>query len=166
VSCGPTIGTLPSNFSSFINLIRCKPQQRSRTSAALLLGLIVLLLSPRRPSQAQPSPPFSLLVTLLFTSEEYKYQFLRDFAPLAAYVRDHEPQTIAYEALQSDQNPLQILLLERYVDKEVAYLQVHKSSKEFLDFRPKLMRMQDAGHVTVSGHSYEDAMLGFVGRNK
>ena len=130
------------------------------------MGLIVLLLSPRRPSQAQASPPFSLLVTILFTTEEYKYQFLQHFAPLAAYVREHEPQTLSYEALQSDQNPLQILILERYTDKEVAYLQVHKSSLQFLEFRPKLQWMQEAGHVTIHGHSYEDTMLGFVDRKK
>ena len=117
-------------------------------------------------SQTHPTSPFTLLVTLKFASDEYKDQFLQDFAPLAAHVRDHEPETIAYEVLQSDSDPLQILILERYIDKEVSYLQIHKSSQEFLIFRPKLQSMQDAGHVTIHGHSYEDTMIGFVHRSK
>jgi quinol monooxygenase YgiN len=140
---------------------------RNRNLAALVLGLSLLLLSLHRLSQAaQPSPPFSLLVTLVFTAEEYKQLFLKEFAPLAIYVSKHEPQTIAYEALQSDQNPLQILIMERYRDKEVAYLQIHKSSQPFLEFRPKLTGMQEAGHVTISGHSYVDTMVGFGDRMK
>jgi quinol monooxygenase YgiN len=113
----------------------------------------------------QTSPPFSLLVTLQFTDERYKAQFLEDFAPLAAYIRDNEPLTLAYEALQSDQDPLKILILERYVDKENAFLQVHRSSQPFLEFRPKLKSMQDAGFVTVEGSSYDDTMLGFGDRS-
>jgi hypothetical protein len=55
-------------------------------------------------------------------------------------------------------------VLERYKDKEHAYLTVHKSSGPFLAFRPKLLAMQDAGYVTISGHSYLDAKVGFGDR--
>jgi quinol monooxygenase YgiN len=79
-----------------------------------------------------------------------KEQFLRDFAPVAAHVQAHEPDTLAYEVLLSEQDNLQVLVLERYKDKDHAYLIVHKSSEPFLAFRPKLKAMQDAGYVTVS----------------
>jgi quinol monooxygenase YgiN len=102
---------------------------------------------------------------LQFANELYRVQFLEDFAPLAAYVRENEPLTLAYEALQSDQDPLKILILERYADKEHAFLQVHRSSKAFLEFRPKLKSMQDAGFVKVEGSSYNDTMLGFGDRS-
>jgi quinol monooxygenase YgiN len=115
-------------------------------------------------NQKTSQPPFSLLVTLHFTATEHKEQFLRDFGPVAAHVQAHEPDTLAYEVLMSDQDSLQVLVLERYKDKDHAYLIVHRSSEPFLAFRPKLKAMQDAGYVTVSGHSYLDAMVGFGDR--
>lgn len=108
---------------------------------------------------------FSLLVTLQFQDVDAKAEFLDDFKPVAAYIRAQEPSTLGYEILLSDKDELQVVVLERYVDKENAYLRIHKSSKEFLAFRPKLQAMQEAGRVTVSGHSYLDSGLGFVGRS-
>lgn len=109
--------------------------------------------------------PFSLLVTLEFTEEQHKRKFLdEDFGPFAAYVKEHEPTTLAYEVLQSDQNPNQVLILERYADKDDAFLKIHRSSKEFQEFRPKLKAMQEAGYVTIDGNSYVDTMLGFGDR--
>lgn len=111
------------------------------------------------------SAPFSLLVTLTFTDEEHKRKFLvEDFGPYSTYVKEHEPTTLSYEALQSDQNPLQVLIMERYTDKEVAFLQTHRSTKEFMEFRPKLKEMQDAGFVKVEGSSFYDTLLGFGDR--
>lgn len=110
-------------------------------------------------------PVFSLLVTLQFQDDASLQFFLQEFAPLAKYVRDHEPDTLAYEVLLSDKDPLQVLVLERYRDKENAYLKVHRSSEPFLNFRPKLTEMQQEGKVSVSGHSYLDAMIGFGDRD-
>ena len=100
---------------------------------------------------------FSLLVTLQFTSEEYKQQFLLDIAPVVTHVKTEEGQTtLSYEILQSDQESNKILILERYIDKENAYLQIHKSSQRFLEFRPKLQSMQQKGYVTIQGESFVD----------
>lgn len=109
-------------------------------------------------------PTFSLFVTLQFTEQQYKDQFLDFFQPVAQHVKQNEPDTLAYEILLSDKDPLQVLILERYRDKENAYLKVHRSSAPFLEFRPKLKALQDAGHVSVSGHSYLDAGIGFGDR--
>jgi len=108
--------------------------------------------------------PFSLLVTLKFTAEEHKETFLNDIAPLAIYVKEKEPETIAYEVLLSDKDPLRVLIMERYMDKDNAYLTVHRSSQQFLDFRPKLQALQEAGHVTIDGESYLDSGVGFGDR--
>jgi quinol monooxygenase YgiN len=107
---------------------------------------------------------FSLLVTLQFSTAEYKDQFLQDIQPVAEHCRTKEPDTLAYEVLLSDKDPLQVLVLERYRDKEVAYLQVHKSSAPFLAFRPKLQAMQEGGHVQITGHSYLDSGVGYGDR--
>jgi len=109
-------------------------------------------------------PAFSLLVLLAFQDATAKNEFLDLIQPLTNYVRDYEPDTIAYEVMQSDQDALQVILLERYADKEHAYLNIHKSSAAFLEFRPKLLELEKAGRVTISGNSYIDSDLGFVGR--
>jgi len=108
---------------------------------------------------------FSLLVELRFSEAQHKDQFLEDVRPVAEYVKAHEPDTLSYEVLLSDKDSLEVMIMERYRDKEVSYLQVHKSSAPFLAFRPKLRRMQEAGQVTVSGKSYIDSVVGFVERS-
>lgn len=110
------------------------------------------------------SAPFSLLVTLNFQDDGSLQVFLKAIEPLANYIRDHEPDTLAYEVLLSDKDPLQALLLERYRDKENAFLKVHRSSQQFLDFRPKLAELEKAGKFTLSGHSYLDSQIGFADR--
>jgi quinol monooxygenase YgiN len=113
---------------------------------------------------SRPPPVFTLLVTLKFSQLEYRDMFLVDFGRLAQYVRDHEPDTLAYEVLVSDKSLLEVAILERYRNKEQAYLIVHKSSLPFLAFRPKLQALQDSGHVEVSGQSFLDARVGFGDR--
>mmetsp|Transcript_39739 Transcript_39739/g.95896 ORF Transcript_39739/g.95896 Transcript_39739/m.95896 type:complete len:241 (-) Transcript_39739:290-1012(-) len=116
-------------------------------------------------SSSSSSPPvFSLFVTLEFTSDEYLQQFLTDLKPVADFVRENEPGTISYEVLRSDKDPLRVMLMERYKDKDVAYLQVHKSSKPFLEYRPKLKAMEEAGYVKIVGESYVDTGVGFGDR--
>jgi quinol monooxygenase YgiN len=109
---------------------------------------------------------FSLLVTLEFTAEEHKETFLKDISPLAKYVEANEPDTIAYKVLFSDKDPLRVLIMERYKEKESAFLKVHRTSEPFLEFRPKLQALQDAGFVNVVGESFIDSDLGFGDRVK
>jgi quinol monooxygenase YgiN len=126
---------------------------------------IASALSVRSSGTMTSSPVFSLLVTLNFEASEYKEQFLNDIKPVAEYVKSSEPDTVAYEVLLSDKDPLEVLILERYKDKENAYLKVHKSSEPFLAFRPKLQAMQEMGQVKVSGNSYLDSGVGFGDRS-
>ena len=52
-------------------------------------------------------------------------------------------------------------VFERYADKEKAYAEVHKSSKEFLTFRAALTELAPE----IDGHSYYDHLgSGFVAR--
>ena len=105
------------------------------------------------------------MVTLQFQDVAARDEFLALVQPVIRHVTKHERTTLGYEVLLSDKDELQVLFLERYLDKEVAYLQIHKSSAAFLEFRPKLQAMQQAGRVTVSGNSFVDSGMGFVGRN-
>jgi quinol monooxygenase YgiN len=115
---------------------------------------------------ATTSPVFSLLVTAEFDSVERKERFLEEIKPVAEYVQLNEPDTLAYEVLLSDKDPRQVLVLERYKDKENAYLKVHRSSAPFLSFRKKLQAMQNEGQVKISGNSYLDSGVGFGDRTK
>lgn len=123
-----------------------------------------LATSPSRYEKMVQPPPFSLFVTLTFTASEHKDKFLQDIAPVAAYIKVNERDTLAYEVLMSDQDPLQVLVMERYKDKENAFLKAHRSSGPFQAFRPKLKAMEQAGHVSISGHSYIDSQVGFGDR--
>ncbi|GKY92976.1 hypothetical protein MPSEU_000266200 [Mayamaea pseudoterrestris] len=111
---------------------------------------------------SKSSPIFTLLVTLTFDSIESKNDFMTALRPLAAYVQASEPNTLAYQLLESDSNPLQVTMLERYVNKQADYLEKHKSSREFQEFRAKLTAMQANKLVTVTGQSYLDSSIGYI----
>lgn len=104
------------------------------------------------------------MVTLRFTDVPHREAFLQDIAPLAKYCREHEPGTVAYEVLLSDKDELMVLIMERYRDKENAFLKEHRSSAPFQAFRPKLQAMQENGHVQISGESFTDSGIGFGDR--
>ena len=133
-------------------------------TTCVLLTLLLWWPIPFYPTSLREAavPAFSLLVTLTFDSDQSKQDFLLLFAPLADYVAANEPNTLAYQVLESDNNPLQVLLLERYADKQRDYLATHKSSTEFVEFRAKLATMQEAKQVALSGQSYVDGSLGYI----
>jgi quinol monooxygenase YgiN len=100
---------------------------------------------------------FSLLVSLTFKSNSDKEIFLEEIKSFAEWIKKNESTTTAYKVLESDKDELEILVLERYVDKD-AYLEVHKKSSAFLAFRSKLQSL----NPIISGKSYYDIDIGFV----
>ncbi len=104
---------------------------------------------------------FHLGVTVKFTSADDKIYFKDLFKPLAKYVKEQELETLSYELMESDKDPLQIFILERYKNKS-SYLEVHRHSKEFLTFREKFKSILDDGRATLDGHSYIETNIGFV----
>jgi quinol monooxygenase YgiN len=149
--------------------------------SVILVGVVVIVSTNRGRMSAistttrLPSPstsgtghnnihtPFSLMVQLTFTEVQYQEQFVRDITPLCQYIQQHESNTtLSYEVLFSDQDPLRVLILERYVNQPEAFLQIHKTSAPFLEFRAKLQAMQQHQVVTIDGSSYYDSGIGFV----
>jgi hypothetical protein len=155
--------------------------------ALIVVALTIALLVTRRNGSASakrqlpPSGSWVLVVTLKFSDAEKLAAFEEIFRPVADYVRAHEPSTLSYDLLKSDKEPLQVMIFERYADKEHAYLevanslseneparllcsttdglllgmyQVHRSSTPFLEFRPKLAALAPE----MSGHSYYDSV--------
>ena len=94
-----------------------------------------------------------LAVSLTFASEEQARMAIEAIGPLEKHVRDNEPHTLGYSIMQSDSYPHKVMVLERYTDKEDAYLKVHRTSKPFLAFKEVLSGMDPV----IDGHSYYDA---------
>lgn len=128
--------------------------------AAAFVGgyLLALLTASRSLHRASPRHAFVLLVDVIFASVEDRDAALKLWTPVAMHCRDHEPGTLTYEAAISDSDPNRIVFLERYTTKDVAYLQVHKSSSAFLTFREALSRFTPR----ISGHSYIATDIGYV----
>ena len=102
---------------------------------------------------------FFLGITIKFNALEDKQKFMDIFGPYAKFVAATEMETISYELSESDKSNLQIFLVERYTSKE-AYLEIHRTSEEFIVFRAKLTELGAA--MTMDGHSYIESNLGFI----
>lgn len=104
---------------------------------------------------------FHLGVIIKFKDSNTKQYVKEAFTPLAKYISRSEPDTISYEWLDSDKDPLQVFILERYKSK-LSYENIHRHSKYFLMFREKLQSKVSSGDVSLSGHSYIESNIGFV----
>lgn len=154
---------------------------QSKDSKGLLAGIVIgivigFVFSRVLPSTASKSfdgtvirnsqtpNAFFLGVAVHFTHAKDKAEFKNIFKPLADYVTNHEGGTVSYQYSESDKDPLRVFILERYKDKDVAFMKVHRSSPAFMKFRALMAKMQDTKQISlVDGHSYvEDSALGFV----
>ena len=114
---------------------------------------------------------FVLLVNMKFNSLDLRDKFLKLIEPVCKDVivnespvgsRGSTKTTLSYQVAISDKNPLMVVVMERYSDKDNGYLTVHRSGSEFLKFREILKGMQEKGEVEISGESYSETRLGFV----
>lgn len=105
---------------------------------------------------------WSLAVELTFSSEAKVTQMLEAIVPLVDYIKESEPTTLGYKVMKGDEDPLKVMIMERYVDKDDAYLKVHRSSQEFLDFKGKLRELAPE----VDGHSFNESPFLSVGPDR
>ena len=144
---------------------------RFRSSAAPTGGSAVAASQ----QQQQQQQAFVLLVNLKFTTLDHRDTFLQLIDPVCKDVLANEgpsskqstsststETTLSYKVAISDKNPLMVIVMERYSDKERGYLDIHRSGKEFQKFREKLKKMQEEGHVIIEGESYLETELGYV----
>lgn len=132
-------------------------------ASGLVVGIVsCLILSNLFQANSRSVSPnaFFLGVKVIFPNDSDKIRFESEFEKIAAYVRTSELNTISYELLRSDKQPLQIYILERYRSKD-DYLEVHKKSKPFIAFREKFQQMIERGAV-VDGDSYQESGIGFI----
>lgn len=125
-----------------------------------ILGYLGGMLNTVNVRKSADQKAFFLGVSVKFPTVQDKTAFMHEFRPLADYVRTEEPTTISYELLESDKDSTLIYILERYKTKK-AYLEIHKHSKPFLNFRAKFQEMINNGTI-VDGQSYIESNIGFV----
>eukprot|EP00976_Prorocentrum_cordatum_P041597 843904-Prorocentrum_minimum.AAC.2 len=101
---------------------------------------------------------FTLAVTVNFKEEEHTAKFKEIFPEMAQYCYDHEPDTLSYDMFESDKDPKQILIFERYRVKD-SYLH-HRESAVFKNFRPQFAALG----ADISGMSYVQSNLGYMSR--
>lgn len=141
--------------------------------AGYLLGRLTSTVDKRSNIQNKASAnendsgAFVLLVNMKFSELSHRDTFLQLIKPVCQDVIANEGPnsagtTLSYQVAISDKNPLMVVVMERYSDKDNGYLTVHKSGKEFLKFRKELQGMQERGNVEISGESYIETGLGFV----
>uniref|UniRef100_A0A7S0Q9H1 ABM domain-containing protein n=1 Tax=Coccolithus braarudii TaxID=221442 RepID=A0A7S0Q9H1_9EUKA len=104
---------------------------------------------------------FVLSVGLTFRSVASAESFTTAWAEAASYCRKNEPFLYQYEVSQSDKNALEYVIMERYRSK-ADYVDVHRHSSAFNQFRPKLRALQEAGEVAIKGGSYVELGIGFT----
>ena len=135
------------------------------TKRALMLGfvagaLMVLCIQNAFQSSSRPgsNEAWGLFVGLTFKDDVAKAEFKTLFAPFAEYVEQSEPHTLSYMYMDSDKDPQRGLIVERYLEKDKAFLVDHKNSQSFLKFREKLKVMQNDGKVKLDGESYQEGI--------
>jgi quinol monooxygenase YgiN len=112
---------------------------------------------------SQSEETFTLCVTLIFNDEKSKDSYLKLFSEYAQWVATNELTTLSYQLLQSDASNLEVMVLERYVNKD-AYLKIHKTSPQFLNYKKKFIELRGDSNPTfsISGRSYYNSVGGFV----
>uniref|UniRef100_A0A383VP24 ABM domain-containing protein n=1 Tax=Tetradesmus obliquus TaxID=3088 RepID=A0A383VP24_TETOB len=102
---------------------------------------------------------FVLAVNLRFQNELQKLHFLAIWQPLAEYVKAAEPVALAFEVLQADNDPCNIMVYERYVSRE-AYEGTHRTSPAFLHFKTAMAALPFK--VELVGQSFLETNIGFM----
>jgi len=111
--------------------------------------------------KARGERAFLLIVTLHFPEPSRSAALLEAWRAAADYCIEREPFLYAYEVAQSDKDPRNYTILERYRSKH-DYLGAHRKSSAFAAFRPQMRAMQKEGAVLVGGSSYVETGIGFT----
>ena len=109
------------------------------------------------------SKAFMLCITVQFKDKVQKESFKKIFHPTATYVAKEELETLSYEIADSDQDPLQSFILERYKTKK-SFTDIHRKGEIFLHMKKRMTELNftaDNGFI-LNGHSYIETNIGFV----
>ncbi|KAL4434671.1 hypothetical protein ABPG77_002794 [Micractinium sp. CCAP 211/92] len=66
---------------------------------------------------ADEQTSFVFRVSITFASTQDRDELLEAWRPVAEWVKENEPDTLAYEATISESNPKHVMVFERYASK-------------------------------------------------
>ncbi|CAL5219908.1 g1837 [Coccomyxa viridis] len=116
--------------------------------------------SDDRMAEKKNKRAFLLLIQQEYKSIRDRDVFIEMFKPLAKYVKQHEPETLAYELSVSDKDPHKLLIFERYSSKE-ALTEIHQQSAPFKKFKEQ-WTAANLEYTSKTGESYLEEDLGFM----
>eukprot|EP01041_Mallomonas_annulata_P007565 gene7565-15511_t len=98
---------------------------------------------------------FTLCITLKFKDVEQKEIFRKILTPTINYVAKNEFETLSYELMDSETDPLQSFLLERYESK-YAFTDIHRKGAIFLE-QKRMMKeynLNAENGFIIDGHGF------------
>lgn len=104
---------------------------------------------------------FYLFVYLYFKSETLEDRAVRDeflagIKDFQRYVHESEPNTLQFEIAVSEKDQFKVVVIEQYQDKESDYLQTHRHSEAFLEWKKRMKTWREQGHIQkVDGESFQ-----------
>lgn len=132
-------------------------------SLSFCMGILthhLIMIKSRKKNKANIRAGFVLCVRLKFTSLDARDQFLHHFKLLSDAVAGNEPQTLSFQIMQADNDSLSLLLFERFLNKQDAYLTVHKCSdqfkrvKSFLNDLGPQCQMEGQSYIEIESHGF------------
>ena len=101
-----------------------------------------------------------MTVNLTFINEADRDKYIEVWRPLADYVAKNESRALAFEFCIGRKDPCKVLIFERYISKE-DYLDVHKSSPAYLEYKAAEGALGKRGPIISSGTSYLESNIGY-----
>ncbi|KAK9860339.1 hypothetical protein WJX84_001467 [Apatococcus fuscideae] len=101
-----------------------------------------------------------LIVNLTFPNLKERDKFLPIFAELAKSVAAKERGVLAYELSIADNDPLKIVIFERYVAKHPHYDPMHRSSEAYKTFQSQVLDQVEV--ASKDGQSYIEQDIGYM----
>ncbi|DBB10600.1 hypothetical protein WJX82_003191 [Trebouxia sp. C0006] len=126
-----------------------------------LLAKLVKKLGGRSVGGGKRHPgAYLFTLRLNFATVDDRDAWFKKFKILAEYVAENEPTTLAYEAATSEDDPLEVLVYERYVDKD-ALKDIHEKSIEYLRLKDEI-KSEGIEYSNIVTQAYYEQDLGFM----
>ncbi|KAL3152404.1 hypothetical protein ABBQ32_001455 [Trebouxia sp. C0010 RCD-2024] len=126
-----------------------------------LLSKVVKKIGGRKVGGGKRHPgAYVFVIRFKFASVDDRDAWFKKFKILAEYVADNEPTTLAYEAAVAEDDPLEVLAYERYVDKDALH-EIHERSTPYLRLKDDV-KSEGIEYKSVVSQSYYEQDLGFM----
>jgi len=136
------------------------------THAAFAVGGFLLSrglrkLGSRTAGGAKRNPgAYVFILRFKFATVDDRDAWFKKFKVLAEYVAENEPSTLAYDACVAEDDPLEVIAFERYVDKD-ALKEIHERSTPYLRLKDEV-KSEGIEYESIHTQSYYEQDLGFM----